>query len=333
MSQPRNPLGLFLVLTALGLNFASVILFVRQPDLFTAFTILPIWFWGMVGLVMSGTAYFCCRSPLALFTATLWFVSSLVLSDEARSIARVGQRAPQAGEAESFLNRRPMRVITCNWSSLNKPLQDDILPWKPDIVFIQETPHPYLLKQLADKLYGQTGDYRYDEEHSCGVVLRGRITKALLEPKYRSQYLTARLLNGDLIELVNLHLQPASTNLSLWRPSCWQEHQRNRIQRRNELRFALAFLSEYTPFPNRPCLIAGDFNAPATDGATRVLKTDFTDTFGAVGTGWGNTYHRRLPILRLDQIHSSHHFLPIRSRAVTIPGSEHRMVVSDLLLE
>ena len=333
MSKPRHPLGLTLVLFALTLNFVSVILFIKQPDIFTAFTIFPIWFWGAIGFVCSAIAYFGFRAPLSLFTATLWFVSILVLSDETRSVVRISQRGPKPGQAESFLNRRPMRVITVNWSSLNKSLIDDISPWKPDVVFIQEMPHPYLVKQLADKLYGQTGDYRYDETHSCGVVLRGRITKALLEPQYRSQYLTARMLNGEMIELVNLHLQPASTNLSIWRPSCWREQYHNREQRRNELLFAVAFLTEYTPFPNRPTLIAGDFNAPATDGATRVLDADFTDTFGAVGSGWGNTYHRRVPILRLDQIYSSPHFLPIRSRAVTIPESEHRMLISDLLLE
>jgi len=333
MTRPRHPLGLALVLMALVLNFVSVVLFIKQPDFFTAFTILPIWFWGFIGLVMAAIAYFGFRSPLSLFTCTLWFSSILILSDEARSIARIGGVQPEIGEPEPFLNRRPLRVITCNWSSLRKPLDNEIAPWNPDIVFIQEMPHPYLLKQLADTLYGQTGDYRYDEDHACGIVLRGRITKALLEPRYRSQYLTARLLNGEQIELVNLHLQQASTNLSLWRPSCWREHQTNRSERRDELRFALAFLKEYTPFPNRPTLIAGDFNAPATDGAAHLLKDDFTDTFRAVGTGWGNTYHRRIPILRLDQIHASHHFLPIRSKAVTTSESEHRFLVSDLLLE
>ena len=89
MTRPRHPLGLALVLTALALNFVSVIFYVKQPDFFTAFTILPTWFWGTIGLMMSGVAYFGFRSPLSLFTSTLWFVSILVLSDEARGIARI----------------------------------------------------------------------------------------------------------------------------------------------------------------------------------------------------------------------------------------------------
>ncbi|WP_411844730.1 endonuclease/exonuclease/phosphatase family protein [Roseibacillus persicicus] len=333
MNKTRHPVGLVLVLLSLVLNFISVVLYVQQPDTFAAFTVLPIWLWGALGLLLSLASYFLFRSPLSLFTSTMWFLVILVLSDEAPGLVRFGQTTPEDGRAAPYLNRQPLRVITCNWSSDSRPIGPAIAPWEPDIVFIQEMPHPYLIKQLADTLYGNTGDYRYDENHACGVVLRGRIKKALLEPQYRSQYLTARLPNGNLIELANIHLQPASTNLSLWSPSCWKEHRQNRMRRRSELQFALAFLNEYTPFPNRPTLIAGDFNAPATDGASDVLARDFTDTFEAVGTGWGNTYHRRFPLLRLDQIHASHHFLPLRSRAVTIEESEHRMVVSDLLLE
>ena len=335
MKKTRHPFGLALVFLSLVLNLVTLVLFIAQPDIGTAFTVLPVWFWGLAGMILSLSSYFLFRSPLSLFTSTAWFFTVLTLADEVPSLVRLGQSAPKEGPPASYLNRRPLRVISCNWSSHGQSIVPAMAPWEPDIVFIQEMPHPYLIKQLADSLYGNTGDYRYDEEHSCGVVLRGRIKKVLLEHPYRSQYLTAVLPEGDWVELVNIHLQPASTNLSLWRPSCWKEHRQNRIQRRAELEFALAFLREYTPYRenNRPVIIAGDFNAPPSDGATDVLKENFTDTFRAVGTGWGNTYHRRFPLLRLDQIHTSHHFLPLRSRAVTIPQSEHRLIVSDLLLE
>lgn len=335
MNKTRHPIGLALVLISLALNLVTMVLFTTQPDNFTAFTVLPVWLWGIFGLSLALISYFLFRAPLALFTSTVWFISILALSDEVPSLVRLGQDSPKEGPPTPYLNRQPLRVITCNWSSHQNSLVPAFSQWEPDIVFIQEMPHPYLIKQLADSLYGNTGDYRYDEDHLCGVVLRGRIKKALLEPQYRSQYLTAQLPNGNMVELVNVHLQQASTNLSLWKPSCWKEHRRNRIERRAELEFALAFLREYTPFKddNRPVIIAGDFNAPASDGATDVLEARFTDTFQAVGTGWGNTYHRRIPLLRLDQIHASHHFLPLRSRVVAIPQSEHRFVVSDLLLE
>ena len=63
------------------------------------------------------------------------------------------------------------------------------------------------------------------------------------------------------------------------------------------------------------------------------MEESFIDTFGAVGTGWGNTYHRRLPVLRLDHIFASRAFRPVRSRVVSIPESDHRMLISDLILQ
>ena len=44
---------------------------------------------------------------------------------------------------------------------------------------------------------------------------------------------------------------------------------------------------------------------------------DFTDTFSEAGSGWGNTYHRAFPILRLDHIFASPAFYTARSKVVT----------------
>ena len=79
--------------------------------------------------------------------------------------------------------------------------------------------------------------------------------------------------------------------------------------------------------------MAGDFNAPANDNIYRLLDRDMVNTFDAVGTGWPNTYHRRIPIMRLDHIYVNNQLRPVRSRAVTVPESDHRMVVSDLVFQ
>ncbi|MDP0489644.1 MAG: endonuclease/exonuclease/phosphatase family protein [Verrucomicrobiota bacterium JB023] len=333
MIRPRHPLGITLVVLSLCLHLGTVFLYLRQPDAFAAFTVMPVWFWSLLGLGFSVLAYFVFRTPLSLMMSGIWFMSLLLLSDEATVLGRFDQAPLTKGVPAPHAGRSPYRIATINWAGANLPLTPSLKEWQPDIIFIQEMPHPYLVKQLAEDLFGQTGDYRYDENHMCGLVVRGTITKALLNPVNRSQYLTVRTHRGDYIELVNLHLQPASTNLSLWDPACWKTHYEKRKARRREILFALAFLEEYTPYPRGPAIIAGDFNTQATDSAIDVLKPAFTDTFRSVGTGWGNTYHRRLPFLRSDQIHASQHFLPLRSRVVTIPESDHRLLISDLLLE
>ncbi|MGK0187875.1 MAG: endonuclease/exonuclease/phosphatase (EEP) superfamily protein YafD, partial [Verrucomicrobiales bacterium] len=74
----------------------------------------------------------------------------------------------------------------------------------------------------------------------------------------------------------------------------------------------------------------GDFNSPAGDRVYFSLRGNFTDSFYAVGTGWGNTVMNRYPVHRIDQIWaSSDALVPVRSRAVPTEHSDHRMVVSD----
>ena len=82
-------------------------------------------------------------------------------------------------------------------------------------------------------------------------------------------------------------------------------------------------------FPNTPTLFGGDFNSPASDVVHRQLARDFVDAFATAGTGWGDTFQRRFPILRIDHIYATRHFTPVRCRAVTTRHSDHRMVVAD----
>ena len=140
--------------------------------------------------------------------------------------------------------------------------------------------------------------------------------------------------SGRRIEMLNLHLQSASTDLRLWRRDCWRAHNYNRKLRRGELQYSLNQLEKINTDPRLPAvIIAGDFNAPAGDRIYRQLqKKGYIDCFDRAGVGWGNTYHRRFPILRIDHIYVSQAFVPVRSRVVTIPESDHRMVLADVIL-
>jgi endonuclease/exonuclease/phosphatase family metal-dependent hydrolase len=137
--------------------------------------------------------------------------------------------------------------------------------------------------------------------------------------------------SGTAIEVVNVHLATAATDLRLWQRSAWRDHRANRAKRRTELQFTQQVLERSTDFPNTPTLFGGDFNAPASDMVHRQMTRDFIDAFAVSGTGWGNTYQRRFPILRIDQIYVTRHFTPVRCRVVATRNSDHRMVVADLL--
>jgi endonuclease/exonuclease/phosphatase family metal-dependent hydrolase len=61
------------------------------------------------------------------------------------------------------------------------------------------------------------------------------------------------------------------------------------------------------------------------------MRKEFTESFDAVGTGWGNTFHRALPLLRIDYIYGSSKLIPVRSQTFTRNNTDHRMVVSDFI--
>jgi endonuclease/exonuclease/phosphatase family metal-dependent hydrolase len=139
------------------------------------------------------------------------------------------------------------------------------------------------------------------------------------------------MFDGRKLNLMNLHLLSAATNMKLHQLNCWREHIKNHTLRRIELSSSLAGLRQYGSHPRFPTIVAGDFNAPANDSVHRIMRKEFTDSFDAVGTGWGNTFHRVLPLLRIDYIYGSAKLIPVRSQTFTRHKTDHRMVVSDFI--
>lgn len=338
MSRPgRKFFAVALVSASLGFHLVTVAIFSRQPDRLAAFTVIPIWIWGTGGLLLSSCAFLLFRARLSLFATAAWALTVLFLADETRPLARIGSPSLDAGRPQRFEGREVIRVATINWAGSNENFSESIIRYQPDLVFIQEIPHPYRLRQLNETLFEGKGDYRYDKHTRCGLVARGEIEHHIPNPRglpYRSHQVRVRLPNGRRIELVNVHLQAAATDLNLWSRDCWRSHHHNRKRRRMEIALALQKLEKTNISPKLPAvIIAGDFNAPAGDRVYGMLKGEFTDTFSEAGSGWGSTYHRAFPILRLDHIFASRAFHAARSRVVTVEESDHRMVISDLIMK
>ena len=331
MSALSRRLGWILVGLSLLLHIFTVYCFARQPDRFAAFTVMPIWLWGGFGLLLSTVAFYFLRASLSLVMTAVWAVTLLVGADEARVLANFGKSPPLAGPAEPHDGQPVLRVVTlnCAFFTFGNPAAD-LATWQPDIVLLQDL-LPDQVRQIADVLYGGRGDYR--AHRTSGVVTRWKIQREIRNPAQRDQQLTIQLPGGAAIEVVNIHLATAATDLRLWRKSAWVEHRTNRANRSNELTLTRQILEQTTAFPNTPTLFGGDFNSPASDIVHRQLARDFVDAFAAVGTGWGDTFQRRFPILRIDHLYATRHFTPLRCRAVTTRNSDHRMVVADFLMK
>lgn len=330
MSKSRRAIGWSLVGASLLMHALTVWCYATQPDSLAAFTVLPFWFWGGIGLIMSVFAFCFLRAPLSLIVTAVWAVTMSVAMDEAQVLSNFGHPVIEAKRTVTQDGSFPIRIATINCGAFRfGDPSEGIEKWDPDIVFLQET-QPYRVKLLAEKLYGGTGDYR--AYMTNGIVTRFEIRREVRNPTMRNQQATIRLLDGREIEVVNLHLTSAATDMRLWSSEARAAHHVNRDIRRKELSVVLQILEQTSSFPSSPTILCGDFNAGATDIVHRQLTPDFEDSFAKVGRGWGNTFHRRFPILRIDHIYATRHFQPISCGAVVAKKTDHRMVVADYLL-
>lgn len=330
MSKTRRAIGWSLVGGSLLMHALTVWCYSTQPDSLAAFTVLPFWFWGGIGLAMSVFAFCFLRAPLSLIVTAVWAVTMSVAMDEARVLSNFGHPKITVERRMAPDGSLPIRIATVNCASFafGDPTRD-LEKWDPDIVLLQQV-FPHRVKQIAEALYGGNGDYR--AYMTNGIATRYEIRREVRNPTMRNQQATVRLPDGSEIEVVNVHLATAATDMRLWQSDARSTHRTNRDIRRKELSVVLQVLEQTSSFPNTPTILGGDFNAGATDIVHRQLVPDFDDAFAEVGRGWGDTFHRRFPILRIDHIYATRHFQPLSAGTVVTKKTDHRMVIADYVL-
>ena len=330
LSNLRRATGRLLLSASVALWLLTVWCFYRQPDHFAAYTVLPIWIWGGCGLLLCGGACYLSRGRWLWLVAGGWIITLLIGADEARVLMHWGKSAPLPGPAAAHDGMPVLRVITCNCAlfAFGDP-SAEIAAWQPDIVLLQDI-RPYQVGHVAMALYGGHGEFRAHDTN--GIITRWKFQREVPNKTERDQQATITLPDGSAVEVVNVHLTTAATDLRFWRRSTWTGHRINRALRLHELDLVLQALRQSTDFPNTPVVFGGDFNAPASDIACHQLGPGLIDAFAAAGTGWGDSFHRRFPILRIDHLYATKQFLPVRCHTITTRHSDHRMVVADFLV-
>ncbi len=304
----------------------TVVTYAKQPDRFAAFTLMPVWIWGGIGIAAALAGLLLCRSRIAWLPAAAWLVVILATADEARTLANFRHDPPRPGPARPHLGEPVVRVITANLDLHPAP---ELARWKPDIVLLQDT-WPHQIRRIALDLFGEDGSIHIHGTNA--IITRWEILEHDAKPDQRTHQATIRIpASGATFKVVNVHLVSAATDLSLWRRSVWTGHRVNRAIRLRELETAISALESSTGFPAAPAILGGDFNAPPGDAIYRRIEEQFHDAHPAAGRRPGNTYHRRFPILRIDRIHATPHFTPVRSRTDIAARSDHRFVIADFL--
>jgi len=305
--------------------------FTLRPDFLAAFTVVPVWLWGGIGILCALISYRLRSERYTLIVAGAWLVTLGCVADESRALLRFRTEAPMPGLAMPYQGRPVIRVATLNCSSFRfgNPATE-LAAWQPDIVLLQEV-FPYQVQQIANALDGPKSEWRVNLTNA--VLTRWKIEREINDPIRRKQQVTIVTPSGKKIEVINVHLATAATDLRLWRMAVWIGHRNNRVTHRQELSQDLQQLRNTTQFPATPTVFGGDFNSTASDGIHKQLTGDFVDAFAAAGTGLGNTFQRRIPFMRIDYLYGSRELTPVRCLTVTTRHSDHRMVIADFLLE
>ena len=79
-----------------------------------------------------------------------------------------------------------------------------------------------------------------------------------------------------------------------------------------------------------PVLICGDFNSTPHNWGYRRMTAGLTDAFRVAGSGWGATYHQRLPFVRIDYVLASPDWEVTSARVAGAGLSDHRALVVNL---
>lgn len=320
-------LGRSVLVTSFLLFCAAVLCYLGRWDFVAAFTFLPFWWWGIVGLSLALAGWFFERAHRTFFLLCfMWVAATLTLSDDISRLLLSRLESHQFSHKNKVAVR--VRVLTLNCAGRAAAAME-VLSEKPDLVLLQESPPEDAVAVLARKLFGDEGHYLYGLD--CSIIAHGQI-EALPVPK-GNHFARAkiRFADGEEIEAVSVRLNPPEIRFDLWSPSCWAAHQADRLSRREQLAelFAQPGWSEYS----HARIMGGDFNLPGRDGVFRLLEPNMKDAFREAGIGWGNSAINDLPVSRPDQIWISKTYRAEVTKTKRSGFSDHRMVVSDVALK
>ncbi len=326
----------------LALHFGIVAAYARRWDRAAALTVFPFWAWCGLGVILVLLGWKWQRRRASVFLLVLWLVTLVIGSDETPPLLRWRAQRPVPGVPADDGGRHLLRVISLNCRHMNPVSAEEVLPWHPDVVLLQEAPSHQALALLAQKLYPDGQPTHVLGGYEVAVLTRGEVLPLytlsvdaggnIVSPFLMRELPCSIKLDGRMLHVVSVHLQGAVTEVGLHRAAAWQSHYMNRISRREEMRDLRRFLEVRKLYGMAPILIGGDFNAPAGDAVFRELTPDFTDAFAAVGSGWGDTFPNKTPLLRIDHIYASSQLQPVRACTVETANSDHRMVVADFAL-
>lgn len=301
--------------------------FIFKPDSCAALTFFPPWAWGLLGITLAifSVLY---NKRILIISVIGWLIFILVFAEEPKSLPRgcfISNKTWQNISAE-----KKITVISLNCAGGNMQAAREVLPYKPDIVLLQEIPSDKEdLTSLARELFENNFAIAYGPD--TAIIARGKLQQTPLA-RPLSMFMTqalVRLNSGIEIEVISTRLAPPTIEINLLSANCWAEHREDRKSRRKQIAQIVEQLNQVPK--NHPIILGGDFNVSANDGCLEGLKSHLKDTFAQRGVGWGHTAINAVPLFRVDQIWADSHFKPFSVFSRKTKHSDHRMVICRLV--
>ena len=311
-----------------GLSIVSLC-YVTQPDWLAPVTLVPPWYWVLVGSLLAVWGYSSEHKRRVLAVLALWGAFAVFFVEESHGLVRamrpmatnrqeareqgLGIRVSRStaawGRARAL--RRSPRGTRTSCCCKNHP---DGMTFSNCRASCSEP----TVRRCAAVMYRFSS---VDGSNPSTWTLASHFVHATVE-----------LPNGFEVNVISLRLSPPVFRLDFWTPGFWREHRDNRVKHRKQISRDLAAHRRTADGRNTGLSAATSICRP-TIAHLNPLLSKLTDAFDHAGRGWGPTGTNTYPLFRVDQVWVSQAFHIESVRAQKTLHSDHRMVVCDLAIE
>ncbi|MBL0058532.1 MAG: endonuclease/exonuclease/phosphatase family protein [Elusimicrobia bacterium] len=297
-----------------------------RSDSVAAITVFPHWVWVAPAAFLMWIG-FRNRKGLHLLILLGWLGFIVVFSD---SPFRYFQRRDHGLKSENVgeHQNKTLRVVSLNCAGGSEDAAREVIPLKPDIVFLQEVPEEKTVLKLTKDLFGEFGNLVRGEE--AAILVSGKVTTMKGLPWFVARA-KVELPNGVKLNLTTFRLKAPIVRADLWNPECWRVQKADRIARRKQLKEILDTIEKDVDTAHS--VMGGDFNAPPGDAIFRLIGPGWSDAFEVGGTGWGATMPNNSPFFRIDRIFKSNGIRVVQAKTAKTNFSDHRALIVDMSVQ
>ena len=311
--------ALCFAIVAVGPLIGAILGCIVRPDLLAALTLVPPWFWVLLGLASVAVAVRTQRRRWTISLILVWLCFSIGWVEEVRSLSRSMKR--QLGFHR--LSGTSIRVVSLNCANTSRCLED-LKAARPDIALLQEIPGADELQRMAFELYGEEGSVLAGFD--TAILTHGKIEPRQLGP--HSHFVSGVVTFPDRVPIhcISLRLTSPVSRLDVWTAGFWTDHRDRRDTHRLELQQVSHAINLVDSWVDR--VVGGDFNTVPLDRSLDGLGPAVRDAFPQSGIGFGGTGTNDYPLFRVDQIWVNLPSEQVYSQKTE--HSDHRMVVCEI---